>query len=173
MSDRDKLRGIIAEIAREEIEEMMSEAKEEVEEIVRTEFLPRFRAANRETILSKVLAMKNIKPIWKVILLIGVLLATALPLGTFGSQVLAQEPKTWYVDDDLADYPNADFTRIQDAVNAANAGDTIIVYRGTYTENVDVNKDRLTIKSESGAEKTIVQAVSCCFKIYLSCPKEG
>jgi hypothetical protein len=27
--------------------------------------------------------------------------------------------------------------------------------------------------TENGAEKTIVQAVSCCFKIYLSCPKEG
>jgi hypothetical protein len=34
---------------------------------------------------------------------------------------------TWHVDDDLADYPDADFTKIQDAVDAANAGDTIIV----------------------------------------------
>jgi parallel beta-helix repeat protein len=69
-------------------------------------------------------------------------------------------PKTWYVDDDLADYPDADFTKIQDAVDAASSGDTIIVYPGTYIENVDVNKDHLTIQSESGAEATVVQAAN-------------
>ena len=37
--------------------------------------------------------------------------------------------------------------------------DTIIVYPGTYSENVDVNK-RLTIKSKSGAEATIVQVAN-------------
>ena len=48
--------------------------------------------------------------------------------------------KTWHVDDDLQDHPYADFTRIQDAVNIAASGDTIIVYNGTYYENVVVNK---------------------------------
>jgi len=67
--------------------------------------------------------------------------------------------RTWYVDDDKQDYPDADFIKIQDAVDAASAGDTIIVYPGTYTENVDVNKS-LTIQSESGAEATIVQAAN-------------
>ncbi|RZB28828.1 MAG: nitrous oxidase accessory protein [Candidatus Argoarchaeum ethanivorans] len=43
---------------------------------------------------------------------------------------------------------------IQQAVNNASEGDTIIVRDGTYTENVDVNK-RLTIKSENGS--------ACCF----------
>ncbi len=51
--------------------------------------------------------------------------------------------KTWYVDDDGG--PGIDFTRIQDAVNAASNGDTIIVYNGTYFENVVVNK-QLTLK---------------------------
>jgi pectin methylesterase-like acyl-CoA thioesterase len=46
-------------------------------------------------------------------------------------------PRTVYVPDD---YPT-----IQATVNAASPGDTIIVYPGTYTENVDVNKS-LTIK---------------------------
>jgi parallel beta-helix repeat protein len=69
------------------------------------------------------------------------------------------EHRTWYVDDDLQDYPNADFTKIQDAVDAAEAGDIIVVYPGTYTENVDVYKS-LAIKSESGAEMTIVQAAN-------------
>jgi len=69
-------------------------------------------------------------------------------------------PKIWCVDDDLADYPTADFTSIQQAVDAANSGDTVIVYPGTYTENVDVNKDHVTIRSENGAEVTIVQAAN-------------
>jgi len=68
--------------------------------------------------------------------------------------------KPWYVDDDLQDYPAADFTKIQDAVDAATSGDTIIVYPGTYTENIDVNKDHLTISSENGAHSTIVQAAN-------------
>ena len=77
-----------------------------------------------------------------------------------GVNVLHDAPKTWYVDDDLVDYPDADFTKIQDAVNAASPGDAIIVYPGTYTENVDVNKDHLAIQSENGAEATIVQAAN-------------
>jgi parallel beta-helix repeat protein len=43
---------------------------------------------------------------------------------------------TYYVDDD----GGADFMRIQDAVNAAIAGDTIIVRDGIYVENVVINK---------------------------------
>ncbi|MCD6506399.1 PQQ-binding-like beta-propeller repeat protein [Candidatus Poribacteria bacterium] len=75
-------------------------------------------------------------------------------------KTLAQEPRTWHVDDDFRDYPRADFTKIQDAVNAASPGDTIIVYPGTYTENVKVNKDHLTIRSEKKAETTIVRAAN-------------
>ena len=67
----------------------------------------------------------------------------------------------WHIDDDLADYladyPGANFTKIRAAVDAASPGDTIIVYPGTYTENVDVDK-RLTIQSENWDEATIVQA---------------
>ena len=69
-------------------------------------------------------------------------------------------PRTWYVDDDLTDYPTADFTTIEEAVDEANPGDTIIVYPGTYTENIDVNKDNLTIQSGNGADATIVQAAN-------------
>ncbi|TKJ32893.1 MAG: hypothetical protein CEE38_21980 [Planctomycetes bacterium B3_Pla] len=62
------------------------------------------------------------------------------------------EAATIYVPDDYA--------TIQQAVNAANPGDQIIVRDGTYAENVDVNKDHLTIRSENGAEATIVQAAN-------------
>jgi len=90
-------------------------------------------------------------------------LNTYIPqLGARGVTVYydAPSPRTWYVDDDRADYPAADFTTIQEAVDAASPGDTIIVYPGTYTENVDVNKDHLTIQSENGADSTIVQAAN-------------
>jgi parallel beta-helix repeat protein len=60
-------------------------------------------------------------------------------------------PNTWTVDDDGP----ADFHTIQEAINAADDGDTILVYSGTYYENVIVNKT-LTVKSQSGAETTIV-----------------
>lgn len=46
-------------------------------------------------------------------------------------------PGTIYVPDD--------YLTIQATVNVASPGDNIIVYPGTYTENVDVNKS-LTIK---------------------------
>jgi len=62
-------------------------------------------------------------------------------------------PKTWYVDDS----GGANFTNIQDAVDNATAGDTIIVRDGTYTENVVVGKE-LTIRSENGYAKTLVRA---------------
>jgi nitrous oxidase accessory protein len=62
----------------------------------------------------------------------------------------------WSVDDD----GGADFTRIQDAIKNASAGDTIIVCNGTYPENIDVAKS-LTIKSSSGYPgDTTVQAVT-------------
>ncbi|SES84852.1 parallel beta-helix repeat (two copies) [Methanococcoides vulcani] len=54
--------------------------------------------------------------------------------------------------------PVADYTSIQDAVDVATNGDTILVYPGTYVENVDVNKE-LTIIAESGPDVTTVQCV--------------
>jgi len=78
----------------------------------------------------------------------------------FNIQPAKAEPRTWTVDDDLQERPNADFKKIQDAVDAAGSGDFVDVYPGTYIENIDVNKNNLTIKSESGAKVTIVQAAN-------------
>ncbi|MDI6886974.1 MAG: pectinesterase family protein, partial [archaeon] len=55
--------------------------------------------------------------------------------------------------------------KIQCAVDNASAGDTIIVRDGTYTENVDVDKPYLTIRSENGSDKMIVQAANHAFEI--------
>ncbi len=51
-------------------------------------------------------------------------------------------------------------------MDAAKDGDTIIVYSGTYEENVDVNKE-LTIISQSGnPEDTIVQAANSSDHVF-------
>jgi len=59
---------------------------------------------------------------------------------------------TWYVDDDGG--AGVDFTKIQDAVDAASSRDTIIVYNGTYYENVNINK-QLTLE---GIDMPVVNA---------------
>lgn len=48
--------------------------------------------------------------------------------------------KTWTIDDDLQDHPEADYTSIQEAVASASDGDHIIVYSGEYEENININK---------------------------------
>ncbi|MDD4496763.1 MAG: CehA/McbA family metallohydrolase [Methanosarcinaceae archaeon] len=56
------------------------------------------------------------------------------------------------------DGPGADYVSIQDAVDNANPGDTIMVYPGIYVENVNLNKN-LTLVSFSGIpDNTIVKA---------------
>ena len=62
----------------------------------------------------------------------------------------------------------ADYTKIQDAVDAASAGDFIEVWNGTYNENVDVGK-RLTIYSRDGADVTIVEALSSGDHVFHMC----
>jgi len=52
----------------------------------------------------------------------------------------------------------ADYTRIQDAVNAASNGDTITVAAGTYNENVVVNKSVNLVGAGEGV--TIVNALN-------------
>jgi parallel beta-helix repeat protein len=51
-------------------------------------------------------------------------------------------------------------TPIQAAVDNTIAGDTICVKDGTYTENVDVDEEHLTIRSENGSANCIVNALN-------------
>jgi len=73
-----------------------------------------------------------------------ILLVVSMLTLTFHVQPVKAEPKTWTVDDDGP----ADFSKIQDAINAANPGDTMYVHNGTYYENVLINKDNLTLLGE-------------------------
>lgn len=83
------------------------------------------------------------------VIMLTLLLSSIL---TFASkfQPVRAEPKTWIVDDD----GSADFASIQEAVNAANPGDTVYVKNGTYYENVIVN-ETISLTGES-KENTIV-----------------
>jgi len=72
----------------------------------------------------------------------------------YGDLILAiAEPRTWTVDDDGP----ADFQTIQEAINAANPGDTILVASGTYSENVKVYKS-LNIMGK-GPSSTVLNAL--------------
>jgi len=96
------------------------------------------------------------KPLWKqlAISIVLAMVASGIVIGAGSvnnASNVSLSSATIYVPDDYA--------KIQWAVDAANLGDTIIVRDGTYTENVNVNK-RLTIESENGSAKTIVQAAN-------------
>ena len=81
---------------------------------------------------------KTASAIMLTLLLIGMLTLA------FNIQPVKAEPKTWYVDDD----GGADFTKIQDAINAASPGDTIYVNNGTYYEHIYISKS-LTLIGEN------------------------
>ena len=51
------------------------------------------------------------------------------------------------------------YTTIQAAVNAADAGDTVYVYNGTYNENVDISNASITLEGE-GRDVVNVTAAS-------------
>lgn len=63
---------------------------------------------------------------------------------------------TWYVDDDGG--VGINFTKIQEAVDAAGDGDTIDVRSGTYYENVDLNRQLILMGMDTGEGKPVVCA---------------
>ena len=57
---------------------------------------------------------------------------------------------------------------IQKAVNDSTSGDIITIKPGTYTENINVTKGNLTIRSESGnPDNTIIKAKSSGANVFL------
>ncbi len=90
---------------------------------------------DREPLSTKILIMA----------LIGVLIFA------FSVTRVKAPPTTWTVDDDKP----ADFSSIQEALDAASSGDTLYVYNGTYYEHLYITKDNLTIVGEN-ANGTII-----------------
>ncbi len=60
------------------------------------------------------------------------------------------------------DSGGADYTKIQDAIDNASDGDTILVYSGIYSENVVVNKQLILRGIDNGGGKPIVNANHRC-----------
>lgn len=92
-----------------------------------------------------------------VTVLVSILLVAALGAG--GPAPAQASPTTLVVDDDgtaTAMDCNAGsqaFSAIQDAINAAQAGDTILVCPGTYAEALSITTNNLTIR---GKEKGVI-----------------
>src|SRR5262249_27534478 len=68
----------------------------------------------------------------------------------FAPRANAASGRQLVVDDDKKECPNAAFTHIQDAVNAASPGDAIRICKGVYAEQVIITK-ALDIDADSGA----------------------
>ena len=75
----------------------------------------------------------------------------------FFMNVGAAEASVINVDDDKLDYPGAAYSKIQDAVNSAYDGDTILVYPGTYEENLLVNKPIIIKSNSENPDNTIIK----------------
>jgi len=75
-------------------------------------------------------------------------------------------PGSIYVDDDAPSgwYDGTHVKTIQEGVDNASAGDTIYVWNGTYTENVNVNKTVTLIGN--GTSVTIVNAVNTSDHVF-------
>jgi nitrous oxidase accessory protein NosD len=74
------------------------------------------------------------------IIIMIILIASFIPIT---SSYKISSNKIIYVDDD----GNADFTKIQDAVDEANDGDIVFVFSGKYKENIELDK-RLSLIGE-------------------------
>src|SRR5882757_3869301 len=73
-----------------------------------------------------------------------------VPAGVWPTAALPAHSARLVVDEDKVECPNAQFTHIQDAVDAASPGDEIHICKGLYVEQVAIRKP-LKIDADNGA----------------------
>jgi nitrous oxidase accessory protein len=97
----------------------------------------------------------------RVLLVAGlIVLLTAGLFWALTVECIASIPRVWRVNDDGL----ADFRTIQEAVDAADAGDVIYVCNGTYSENITVSKALSIIGESTGS--TIVRSSNAFSDVF-------
>lgn len=86
-----------------------------------------------------------------------ILLATAIATGWFAFIVAAAATSDATITVCQAGPPQCDHTTIQDGINAASAGDTVLVSPGTYAGQVTL-KGNITLRSSDGPPTTAITA---------------
>ncbi|RLF41506.1 MAG: hypothetical protein DRN12_03150 [Thermoplasmata archaeon] len=82
----------------------------------------------------------------KKFIVIGILIVSLSCYTTNGLTNAYNKDSTSYAIINVDDEGDGDFTSIQTAISEASPGDTIRVYSGTYNENIEVDKENLTIE---------------------------
>jgi len=98
----------------------------------------------------------------RILLILTILLTLCLPVTSFSICGPAPIPGgDWvfpggFCDNILLVCPTSEYETIGAAMNAADAGDTVLVAEGTYTEAVIFPHDNITLRAQGSAENTII-----------------
>jgi len=98
--------------------------------------------------------------------LVSVLLCLTLVLTSVGFTIA--EDTTIYVDEN----GNGEYTSIQEAIDAAEQGDTVFVHNGIYNENIEINKPLKLVGEDvnqviiDGYGKNAINILSCNVSIH-------
>jgi len=107
-------------------------------------------------------ARDNMRKVWPFLIAI-ILTITVIPI-IIDIAPPAASATIWYVDDIPGGSPPEDFTTIQEAVDAAQPGDTVFVWNGTYYEDVEITKT-INLTGES-RDSTIINGSGNGWCVY-------
>ena len=97
-------------------------------------------------------------------IILAVFIITTLLAGAMGSVISAEEITS---DNAVASIGTQYFSSLNDAIKAANDGDTILVHKDTTISTTNLTSKSLTIRGE-GATKPVITGSSLAFKLFAS-----